>query len=77
MPVYNSGDYVKAEFKHDATGESEWMWVRVEYCDDKNRLVFGWLDSQPVVHTDKLALGQHLAVSYDTIREHKKESSFK
>jgi hypothetical protein len=34
MAKYESGDYVKAEFKDDKTGESEWMWVRVDSCDD-------------------------------------------
>jgi hypothetical protein len=36
MSNYQTGDYVKAEFRNDQTGESEWMWVRVESCDDAN-----------------------------------------
>ena len=71
---YESGDYVKAEFKDDETGESEWMWVRVESCDDSSRLVFGWLDSEPVVNARDLHLGQRLAVSYNNIKQHKKPS---
>ncbi len=74
MPTYQPGDYVKVEFKDERTRESEWMWVKVDNCDDKNRLVFGWLDSQPVVFPDRLKLGQHLAVSYDNVREHRKPS---
>ena len=27
MPKFQPGDYVKAEFQDEATGESEWMWV--------------------------------------------------
>jgi hypothetical protein len=30
MAKYVPGDYVKAEFKNDENGESEWMWVKVE-----------------------------------------------
>ncbi len=38
--------------------------------------VFGWLDSQPIVFTPDMKLGQHLAVSYDNIREHRKATDF-
>jgi hypothetical protein len=44
MANYQPGDYIKAEFKNDETGESEWMWVRVDSCDDANRRVFGRLE---------------------------------
>ena len=71
------GDYVKAEFKDDRTGEAEWMWVRVDSCDEANRLVFGRLDSAPVLdHGKKLRLGSQLAISFDNIREHKKPWEF-
>ena len=62
MTRYEPSDYIKAEFRDDKTGENEWMWVRVDYADDTNRLVFGWLDSQPVVNAVDLHLGQHVAV---------------
>ena len=26
MAKYEPGDYVKAEFKDESTGENEWMW---------------------------------------------------
>jgi hypothetical protein len=67
--MYFQGDYVKAEFRDEKTGESEWMWVKVASCDDQNRIVFGTLDNLPVVHAAELSLGQHLAISYDSIRE--------
>jgi hypothetical protein len=70
------GDYVKFEIKDDKSGEAEWMWLRIDYCDEPKRVVFGWLDSQPVVFTSDLKLGQHVAVSYDNIREHKKSHEF-
>ena len=77
MATYNAGDYIKVEFADEATGESEWMWVKVERCDDSNRLVFGWLDSQPVIECGgKIKLGSHLAVSYEKIRELRKASEF-
>lgn len=77
MANYEPGDYVKVEFKDDETGESEWMWVRVESRDDANQIVFGQLDSVPVLNSgQKLKLGSQLAVSYSNIREHKKASEF-
>ena len=71
MSSYNHGDHVKFEFKDNRSGEREWMWVEVDYSDDEQRLVFGKLDSQPVISTD-LKLGQELAVSYDNIRDHQR-----
>lgn len=75
MSIYQPGDYVKIEFKENTTGESEWMWVRVEHADDAERVVFGELDNEPVVNKG-LRRGMELAVSYDNIREHKKSSDF-
>lgn len=78
MPTYDTGDYVKAEFRDERTSESEWMWVRVDSCDDGNRLVFGRLDSVPVLDYGKtLKPGSQLAVSFDNIREHKKPGEFR
>lgn len=64
------GDYVKFEVIDERAGEAEWMWLKIEYCDETNRLVFGWLDSQPILSPSDLKLGQHLAVSYDNLRQH-------
>ena len=41
MPKFQPGDYVKAEFQDEATGESEWMWVLVDSCDDEAGILFG------------------------------------
>jgi hypothetical protein len=41
MPTYEAGDYVKVELTDEATGGSEWLWVRVERCDEGNRVLFG------------------------------------
>ena len=68
---FRPGDHIKFEIKNERTGESEWMWLRVESSDDSKRLIFGLLDSQPVVFAGQLTLGQHLAVSYDNVREHR------
>ena len=70
------GDHVKFEIKDEKTGEAEWMWLRIDYCDEPNKMVFGWLDSQPVVFSTDIKFGQHLAVSYDNIREHRKATDF-
>ena len=75
LATYDHDDYVKVEIVDHETKESEWLWVRVEYCDDTNRLVFGRLDNEPVVNTD-LTLGQRLAISYDNVRDHRKPSGF-
>jgi hypothetical protein len=73
--MYQPGDYVKVEFKEDSTGESEWMWVRIDHSDDGERIVFGQLDNDPVVNKG-LRRGMELAVSYDNIREQRKSSEF-
>jgi hypothetical protein len=39
MATYERGDYVKVEFPDEVTGIGEWMWVRVQRCDDENQLV--------------------------------------
>ncbi len=76
MQRFELGDYVKVEFTGENAGDSEWMWVIVDSCDDLKQLVFGRLDSQPAVHCEKLKLGQRLVVSYDKVREHKKAAEF-
>ena len=52
------------------------MLLLVESSDDKQRVVFGTLDSEPFVNTD-MRLGMQLAVSYSHIREHLPASAFK
>ncbi len=73
--TYDPGDYVKVEFADEATGVGEWMWVRVHYCDDEKKLVFGRLDNEPL-NDDNPQLGSELAVSYSQIREHRKPTEF-
>ena len=75
MGPIEPGDFVKAEFLNEATGEREWMWVKVDRADDGKRVIFGKLDTEPIVNRD-LRLGMELAVSYDNIREHVKDSAF-
>jgi len=74
--VFKPGDYVKVEFVKESTGESEWMWVEVSSDDSARRIVFGRLDSEPIVNAD-LRRGMELAVGYDNIREHRAAASFK
>jgi hypothetical protein len=74
--LFKPGDYVKVEFVEESSGESEWMWVEVSSDDSSNRIVFGRLDSEPVVNPD-LRRGMELAVSYDNIRDHRTSASFK
>jgi len=75
MGRFASGDYVKVEFKDETSGESEWMWVQVRESNDEERVLFGKLDNEPIVNTE-LRLGMEIAVSYDLVREHMKDSSF-
>lgn len=69
MGKYQIGDHVKFEVVDGRSGEAEWLWLSVHRSDDENGIVFGRLDSQPIVMTD-MKFGQELAVSYDNIREH-------
>jgi uncharacterized protein YegJ (DUF2314 family) len=75
VPKYEKGDYIKVEFPDETTGVGEWMWVRVQRCDDEQRLVFGVLDSVPIA-TQGVRLGAELAISFDNIRDHKKSYEF-
>jgi len=68
---YEKGDHIKFEVGDEGTGESEWMWLLVEASDDQQEIVFGKLDSQPVVATD-MRVGQELAVSYEKVRDHRR-----
>ena len=77
MAKYQSGDYVKAVFKDDRSGETERMWVKVDTCDDERRLVFGTLDNEPIAaFLDKLWMGKELAISYDLIVDHRRSVEF-
>ena len=71
MGRYQKGEHVKIEVIEDRSGVSEWVWLLVQHSDDEQRLVFGELDSEPVVTRD-LRRGQELAVSYDQVRDHRK-----
>jgi hypothetical protein len=77
-PTYEGGDYVKVEFPDETTGIAEWMWMKVDHCDDEKRLVYGTLDNEPLNdYAGKVKLGSQLAVSYAQVREHKKPAEFK
>ena len=75
MPRFQPGDYAKAEFKDEGTGESEWMWVVVDSCDDEAGVLFGRLDNEPLLGTT-LQVGDEIAVSYGKVVEHSKASDF-
>ena len=71
MGRYNKGDHVKFEVVDDKLGEREWLWLQVDHSDDRNGLVFGMLDSQPIA-VSGMHLGQELVVSYDRIKDHRR-----
>jgi hypothetical protein len=76
VPRYERGDFIKVEFDSDVQGlPGEWMWVRVDHCDEKRQLMFGTLDNEPVVNAEHLQLGTELAISFDKIREHRKHKN--
>ena len=76
-PKYEPGDYIKVEFPDEVTGIGEWMWVRVEACDDERQMVFGNLDNEPVNdYQGKLRVGSPLAIRFSQIREHRKPTEF-
>jgi len=77
VPTYERGDYVKVEFPDEATGVGEWMWVRVEVCDDERQIVIGTLDNEPLNDYDgKIEQRSQVAVGYAQIREHRKPTEF-
>jgi len=47
MARYALRGYVKVEFKDADEAVGEWLWVRVESCDDARQIVFGTLDNEP------------------------------
>jgi hypothetical protein len=51
MAHYQKGDYVKFEVTHEQSGEREWVWLSVDNSSDEQQVVFGQLDSEPVVAT--------------------------
>lgn len=71
MGRFQRGDHIKFEVVNEGSGEAEWLWLSVQRSDDENGIVFGTLDSQPVVVTD-MRLGQELAVSYDRVKDHRR-----
>jgi len=75
MPRFQPGDSVKAEFKDETSGESEWMWVVVDSCDDDAGVLFGRLDNEPVVGTGPHVCDE-LAVGYEKVVEHMKAKDF-
>lgn len=46
---YKKGDHVKIEVTDQKSANREWMWLLVSSSDDQQQLVFGQLDSEPVV----------------------------
>jgi hypothetical protein len=77
LPTYAKGDYIKVEFPDESTGVGEWMWVRVDSCDDQKRIVYGALDNEPVNDpSGRIGVGSQLAISFDNVREHRKPSEF-
>jgi len=49
---YLRGDFVKIEVTNEHSGEVERMWLLVDSSNDEQQLVFGQLDSEPIIVTD-------------------------
>jgi hypothetical protein len=59
---------VKVEFPDETTGIGEWMWVRVEVCDDARKVIVGRLDNEPLNDSGgKIELSSEIVVSYGQI----------
>lgn len=71
MSKYQKGDHVKIEVADEQSADREWVWLLVDHCDDEQGMVFGELDSEPLVAAD-MKRGQQLAVSYNQIRDHRR-----
>jgi len=59
----------------ESTGGSEWVRVAVNSCNDEPGILFGRLDSVPLLGTD-LRLRDQLSVSDDKVVEYRKASDF-
>jgi len=68
MAKYNHGDCVKFECAETDAGYCEWLWMIVDFCNDDTSVIFGRLDSVPIVIT-QLRLGQGIAVSFENVRD--------
>jgi len=78
QPNYETGDHVKVEFEGEGEMPGEWMWVKVDHRDDARQLVYGTLDNQPLSdYGEKVKLGSQLAINYNKIREHRRQTSLK
>jgi hypothetical protein len=67
---------VNVEFP-ETNGIREWMWVRVEVCNEKRRQIIGRLDNEPLnEYEGKLEHGRQLIVNFSQIREHRKPTEF-
>jgi len=65
--TYAVADHVKVEIGNER------LWLLVRRCDERRRLVFGTLDSEPSNDYDgQVVLGSELVVSFSKIREHEK-----
>lgn len=75
---YERDDHVKVEFPDEATGVAEWMWVRVEVCDDVRKVIIGSLDNEPLNdYEGKVELGSQLVVSCAQIRDRSPRTSLR
>lgn len=52
MARFLHGDHVKIEVADERSGDIEWVWLLVDHCDEEHQVVFGQLDSEPVVATN-------------------------
>jgi hypothetical protein len=75
MPKLQPDDYVEAEFLDKVTGESEWMMMQPDSCDNEADVQLGRLDNEPLLET-ALHAGDELAVRYEKIVEHRRASEF-
>lgn len=73
MGSYTLGDNIKAKFRFRQSKDSEWLWFIVTACDDKQRIVFCYLDSEPRVNTH-MRFGMEMVIGYDRIKDHIKAS---
>jgi hypothetical protein len=68
VPEYSHGEYVRIEVFGVPRPISVWM--RVEYCDEKNRVVYGTVDDERSQRFGRtLRSGAKLAATYLQVRE--------
>ncbi len=70
VPRCMPGDYVRIQLGSESVHSEGSIWMRVERCDDKHKIVYGTIEDEPLQPIDNVfRAGSRLGASYRRIRE--------